>query len=465
MRILQCNAAIARILLAAAPALLLSACVSVPEPVSPNDEEAPAGMLATVERQGDRFLATLSFDHRAPIWAFQRSAVRRSDRMSWRPDSWQVLTPGVALERIGDFDALVAANGDIPTEVEIAVVPLGDDLIADYDPAIILSSGAVALYGGHFRTFPATSRDELADLGRPHGYPGEIVFLDADDGVLSGGRRVTSARDAGDAYVLFGSVELVESEHIATMLDPGLPDWLATELREFGQAALAQYEARMGQHGGPRPVFLASWAGATPGLSSLGGSVTAGMIAMRFEGSGLELANPAALDNAQNFIAHEAAHFWLGQAIAYDAREQMWITEGGADYLAIRMQQILAEETGSVEFDAQAKLAALGDECIERLGTDNLSGAASRGQHRAHYACGAQFAYAVEQAGLAHGRTYFDFVRQLIATNPDGEVGSAEWLETARVHGLSEEQAALIETLLHEGVDDPAAILAQLLAG
>ena len=63
---------------------------------------------------------------------------------------------------------------------------------------------------------------------------------------------------------------------------------------------------------------MVSWAGPTKGMVSIGGSVLPGLVTMALEGEGLAKPNDKAAQYARWFVAHEAAHFWLGQAIAYD---------------------------------------------------------------------------------------------------------------------------------------------------
>ncbi|TIX49443.1 hypothetical protein [Alteraurantiacibacter aquimixticola] len=423
-------------------------------------QEEPEPFAAEVVRDGDAWRATFHIPGKAPVWAFSRSALQRISGTSWRPDSWTVLTPGVTLERIGRFDALVAEGGAMPATVEIAFTPLAVDLVADYDPAIILSNGSLAIYTGHFGAFPVASRAELEAMPGPGSYPERVSLRDEGGEVLHRGTRYRSATLSGGGYVIFGDVEVIESEHVATILDPGLPQWLADGMGAFADEAFTFYTDRLGDHAESRPVILASWAGPTPEIISLGGSVAGNMIGMRLEGAGLVDPVPQALERAQWFVAHEGAHFWLGQTIGYRDRRDMWITEGGADLLAMRLMERQELSEGS---DMLALVDKAREDCAALLPNGGIWSADDRGDNRAYYACGMLFALAVDRAGAARGEDFFTFVTGLIAAQPEGKVGADEWLDAAADFGLSQEMLALMRVLLEEGSNDGQGAVARLL--
>ncbi|MBP8062970.1 MAG: hypothetical protein KAY29_03780 [Brevundimonas sp.] len=74
----------------------------------------PAGAsqpAVTVTRDGDNWTAAYALDRDAPVWAFFSSALVQESRRPWRLDQWRVVTPGVVLERAGNYDILRAADG------------------------------------------------------------------------------------------------------------------------------------------------------------------------------------------------------------------------------------------------------------------------------------------------------------------------------------------------------------------
>ena len=420
---------------------LLTACAARP-PLRVG-AVVPSATQVSIDRDGDGWTAHFHFAVDAPIWAFARSAVLQADETPWRPKSWDVVTPGVSLTRIGDFDAFVAGDGKVPRDVTIRFRPLGDVLITGYDPAIILSDGTLALYGGQFDAFPAQSREAVEALPEPEDYPARISLAAGGTPLIFAGRRMMRVDDVGDNYVYVGDAALVPDDPVATILDPGLPVWISTNLRAFTPSVFSAFEASMGPHKGSRPMVIASWAGTDDPGASMSGSVSSGLITMRLEGARLRDETPGVLQHVRWFIAHEAAHFWLGETVGPAARDDAWIMEGGADFLA--MQATLRADPG---YDASKFMAEARADCATALAKGPLAAARRRNDPRADYACGALFAQVVETAGKPRGEGFADFVRILIETDADRQVTPAEWLAAARAFGVSAEQAERIEALI-----------------
>jgi hypothetical protein len=202
---------------------------------------------------------------------------------------------------------------------------------------------------------------------------------------------------------------------------------------------------------------MVSWAGPTPRLTSMGGSVLPGLITMAFEGSGVLVENDALRRQALWFIAHESAHFWLGQAVTYQYSRDSWITEGGADLLAIRA-------VGAVDpaYDPHAALQSAVDDCAALTAGRGVASAEQRNEHRAYYACGALFGLIAEAA--SH-RPFAAFVRDLIEANrADRVVTRGDWLAALDRATDDPTLSADIAVLLDQGAEDPKAALAALFA-
>lgn len=434
--------------------IALLALIAAPAPAQP----AP---IATVEvvRNGDLWTADYRLSSKAPVWVFARSTLPRESNRSWRLDTVRVLTPGVTLQRLGNYDALVAADGMVPPKVRLAFTPFKLDVEASYDPAISFSDGSVALYANAFRLLPlaslalASAADKNEDTLPGVERTTRTIFVDRAGPVLAHGRRVARAvLDDGQAYVLFGKTRPLIGASMTTIFDPALPVWINTYLNREMPAILADYRSRLGPSPFSQPTLMVSWAGPTKGLVSMGGSVLPGLVTMALEGEGLAKPNDKAAAYARWFVAHEAAHFWLGQAVHYDGPAESWITEGGADLLAFR-----ATAATDKNFNAKARLSEARAECLPFLSRGGVAQAYARdGDFRAYYACGAIIALAAEQAS---GGNFSDFVKTLIARNPDRIVTRAEWLalldERAPGRGLS----AAIANLLDNPQPDPAAAI------
>lgn len=426
-------------------------------------ESVPA---VTVTRDGDVWIADYTLDRDSPVWAFFRSSLIEESRLPWRLEQWRVLTPGVVLERIGDRDVLRAADGGpVPRKVRIAFTPKSENLEADYS-VLVFTDGSVALPSAQFDVFPVVSPEAVLDV--PHdlnGFaletgPSRVTWRDENGPILFRGRRVTEATEIqAQTYVLFGQADLVESARLTTVADPQLPVWIGDAIEEFAPRTADYYLRRLGRGQTDRPTIMMSWAGPTPGRTSMGGSVLPGLIVMNFEGVGIVEPSAAVLGMARWFIGHESAHFWLGQTVRYERSRDAWITEGGADLMAIRSLKEI-----DPAWDDRRELQKEVDDCV-RLADAPVAQAAERGEHRAFYACGAVFALAAEAVQRrAAGGDWFDFLRPLIdASREDGVLTRDEWLSALDQTSGDPLLRRDVEVLLDEGSADAAGSVAAIL--
>lgn len=456
--------ALAASLLVLSAALPLAACAPVASSPAAFALQEPRVQVSVV-RDGDDWSVDYVLDRDAPAWAFFNSALLRESRQPWRPDWWTVQTPGVVIERIGNYDVLRATDGGaVPRHVRIRMRPRPGDLEAAYDPALVFSDGTVALYSEQFDLIPleaaAAARDMPRDLNgvAVPGGPAQVTWRDRAGPVLFRGERRTEVTAVeARTYVLFGDATTRQGDGVTTVVDPGLPRWLGDELAGFTPRVMGYYARRLGAAPGDAPTLMVSWTGPTEHLSSMGGSVLPGMISMSFEGEGVLNPDAEALTRAHWFIGHEGAHFWLGQAVRYEYARDMWITEGGADLMAVRALKAL-----NPAYDARAELQTEVDDCVRLTQGRSIVTAADRGEHRAHYACGAVFAMAAEGAQTARtGGDWFDFIKPLLA-QPDGVLTREEWLSA--LTGVSRDPSLRldVEQLLDQGAADPSAVVARL---
>lgn len=428
-------------------------------------EDIAPGALISVTRDGDLWTADYLLSQDAPVWAFYRSSLTNRTRVPWRPRDWQVVTPGVTLERVGDLDVLRAADGGpVPRRISLRLTPSGENLEADY-PVLKFTDGSVAMPTGAFDVFPLPSveairsSDEARAPFRRSVSNARVTWRDRAGPVLHHGRRQAEVEsDDGSTYVLFGQTEVSESERLVTVVDPELPSWVASSIQTFAPRVADYYTARLGAGKADRPTIMATWYGPTVGTTNYGGSVLPGLIVMTFEGQELLTSSATVLDENRWFIGHESAHFWLGQTVRAERSRESWMTEGGADLMAVRALQAL-----DPAFDAKPVLQAEVDDCA-RLAVRPVVEAAQRGEHRAWYACGAVFALVAEAAEKrASGGDWFDFLKPLIdAGRTEGVVTREAWLtHLTSVSGDAGLRIG-IETLLTEGAADPVATIAAL---
>ncbi len=419
-----------------------------------------------VERSGETWTAEFDFASDSPAWAFYASGLTRVGDRSWRAASWTVETPGVRLERRGHYDVLVAERGNVPRRVRIRFKPFGEDLLSNYDPALIFTDGGVALFSDQFDLFPvasAAAAEQLPlDTNQAKIAPGltRAGFRYRGGKLLHAGRRHDALTlTNGRSYVLFGGGDPVDTPDLATVVDPQLPGWLKTELVSTSGRLLAHYTARLGPRLGPKPTVMVSWAGPTPSLRSMGGSVLPGLVVMTFEGDAITTPDKVVSASAVSFIAHEAAHFWLGETIRHPGPNQAWITEGGADLLAFRATAAL-----DPTFDAKARLQRSLDGCVKGVAGKPLRTAAERNEGQAYYDCGAMFGLAAHTYSARSGGDFESFWRKLIDENRGKTVDEAIWLAQLAKAAGNDRSARLIREFLDASDPDPSIRLAALFA-
>jgi len=461
------NLTLASAALAAILPLTLAACAAT-GPAAPAvvaEADIPGADVA-VTRDGDQWTVDYTFSEDAPVWAFIRSSLLMESRQPWRPADWTVVTPGVVLERVGHLDVLRSLDGGpVPRQVRLQLAPRNHNLEADY-PVLAFTDGSVALFSGAFDVFALPSLEVARDL--PEDLNGQdiairnarITWRDRSGPVLvQGERRREAVTEDGTLYVLFGQTRMKQAERIVTVADPRLPAWISAGIEGWAPGVADYYARRLGPGQTDRPTIMASWGGPTPGLQSMGGSVLPGLIVMSFEGIGNVEASPRSQAQIRWFIGHESAHFWLGQTVRYERSRDSWITEGGADLMAVRATMAL-----DPSYDALGMLQEEVDDCAV-LAVRPIEGAAALGDHRAFYACGAVFALVAERAQFrATGGDWFDFLRPLIDANrEDGVLTRTEWLDHLDAVSGDPTLRARIETFLDTGTPDPVTALAALL--
>jgi hypothetical protein len=256
-------------------------------------------------------------------------------------------------------------------------------------------------------------------------------------------------------YVFLGPTRPVETPDAIALLDPQLPPWIRAALARSVPELLERYSDQLGKPRTGKPTLIVSWRGPTPGFVSRGGGVLFGQIVMEYEGSGLVTETPERRAEDLWFVAHEAAHFWLGQTVGYEYARDAWITEGGADLLAVRV----ISELG-LPFDWQGELNRAVEDCAGLTRRRGVESARDRNEHRAYYACGMVFGLIAEGAS---GKPFHQFVRGLVERNrDDGIVTRSEWLAALDAQARDRTLSRDILRLLERGSSDPAELIASL---
>ncbi|HYD45329.1 MAG TPA: hypothetical protein VEA79_08715 [Phenylobacterium sp.] len=429
-----------------------------------------ADVEVTVERGADgRWTADYAFHRQARAWVFTRSGIDEFARQPWRPKSVKVLTEGVRLERHGPHDVLVAER-PLRT-VRLALTPFGAPLVANYVPALTFSDGGLALYIKQFGLRPLARAEAAAALPAEIDWAEGLAAADTHVTLRTPGAKIllqgqvregVAEIDAGaDTYAYVGAAPLVQTPAVAAVIDPGLPPWIAEQLNAQLPVLLARYAERLGPSAIGRPTVFAAWAGAAHEGGSMNGGVLSGLVVMTLRGDAITEPHAGFGEMVRWFFAHEAAHFWLGQTVRYGEPGEAWITEGGADLLAIRTVKAMRPDD-----DTAGRLQKSLDGCVKLTGPgEALSGASGRGEHQAHYDCGALLLLAAEGALRRRDprADALDFWRGLIeAHRASGVVDEAAWLAAFQAASGDAALTAEVRRFVDAGVDDPAAFLAHL---
>jgi hypothetical protein len=178
---------------------------------------------------------------------------------------------------------------------------------------------------------------------------------------------------------------------------------------------------------------------------------------MTFEGDAVTRADPVVSDAGRAFIAHEAAHFWLGETVRAPGPHQAWIMEGGADLLAVRATAAL--DPG---YDPRGRLQSLLVDCLKYVTGKPLRTAIERNEGQAYYGCGAMFGLVAERYAARSGGDFSSFWRSLIAANRGKVVDQEVWLGALSRSAGNQRAEAAIRAFLDASHSDPSMALAAL---
>lgn len=221
-------------------------------------------------------------------------------------------------------------------QLNFAVARANDDFIRGfYTPFLNFSDGGVAVFVGHYI---------------PKGIKTQAGWRSSDDmeisltikaqvkanSLFSGQRNVAgykmiSGESRQYAYIGTGTLEDMGSFNI--VFDPKLPAWIRTAYSEDGAKIFQQFESKTRTHLPFKPLLLVNFNDDDVAPRFDGGAISK-QVAINFVGKGW-MENPQG--NKLSILrlwAHEAAHLWNAQYWKAEGRGAVWLTEGGANFLA-----------------------------------------------------------------------------------------------------------------------------------
>jgi hypothetical protein len=279
----------------------------------------------------------------------------------------------------------------------------------DYSQNYLFTDGSHLLFTGHFIVAESTTG--------PVDYSLRLVPAKSE-GIIVRGRYFDGAAmitDPGDdgLFAYFGALKPLQNENYIAVLDPGLPDWLASLLPEYLPRLFDFYAARLGDGLASRPsIYFSFGDGDSESTHFNGGALLDGTYQLRATGRAWNEPDSFLRSLVPASIAHESVHLWNGHVTSSDNNEgASWMHEGGAEILAWRAMREL-DYLSKDEFDS--KLGEAYDSCVGGLGGRALMSVAESGEYQLLYSCGAVIGRASDLSLQQNGSDIFVFWRRLI---------------------------------------------------
>lgn len=400
---------------------------------------------------GDVWQATWYLSRPARELRFERPA------NGFRESVFTILTPGYYIQRDGESEVL--RTDDEPARVIRTRFPAFDQqLRRDYEFFRVFSDGGVAIFTGHLVARPL--REDGAGS-----YVRDFRFEPPDGaGIIVHGKRKSGSVEltTGErgTYVYMGSVDPVASEDVISILDPGLPEWVAVQTEGILPRLFAFYRARLKARPATKPMVLFDYHDLnSPGASSGGGTLP-GLIQLSIQGAGWVEPSKGALLQLLQFAAHEAAHMWNGEIAHYPGGPDAWMHEGGADAMADRALLNLQVIDQNLFLDRQTRAL---NACRVDLEATSIRASLQEGRPRTAYTCGNMMALLTESALRPHGADLFVFWQSLIRTALDrgGEYGVTDYLRVWENLGATSADTSALRRFL-DGTSGADALIDEL---
>ena len=444
--------------------LLLAAC----SPPSDRPMES-VGLIdgtdvtATVHDIGEGlFRVEYSFATPQSAMIFSRS------RNDYRSESWHPLDPGVRLERLNGFDALIFETPTLGASFNVRARP--EIRYLEYSHFVSFSDGGLALFTGQFELLPVVAREAAlalnGDLSRWNGeQPLLGVRVQSDRPMIRRGERIRSGdveiSTGGGAFIYFGDSQLEASESYVGIMDQELPAWI----RETFPDTLAFLFSQLEQGWGfaleqPAALLFAYEGNENPGFSNKGGVLDRQLI-MQSSGQQLDQDDDYVRPYLMWFFAHEASHlFQFSRGPQLSDNRDSWIHEGAANAMANR---ILFEQTPENHAYWRYATARAWSGCIASLENGPLRGAALRGEFQAYYDCG-EFMALMTDAMLPE-LTLYDFWNEMLtdAEMSDNAYNATTYFSTLSRLGVEDDLIARLSAIVDNPTEDPGSVLLQLM--
>ncbi len=422
--------------------------------------DTPRIVLERADRDG-WWRATYRLTAPADSLRFQRLA------SFYREDVWEVVTPGWRLGREGNNQFLVA---DVATDEIVVEFPVyTEHLPKEYEFFRTFTDGSLTIYTGHLYVTtdpppPKDTEDDAEYLVRV-----ELVPKDGEHVVVRGNlvdERTTWEDPAGDGtYVYFGTIEVLETDAMIGVVDPGTPDWLVEQLNRLLPKMFEIYADGFSEPLPWKPMVLFNFEDIDKGGLSSGGGTLSGLVQMSAIGNEWHGATPQSSEQLMYLIAHEAAHLWNSQLHGYVDGGDSWMHEGSADAFG----ELALLRTGTIDAKRHAeRLTEALNLCVAGLADGALHDSGERRQFKNYYSCGHIIAvWSVAAVGGSSDLDgLFDVWRGVFALSSpdDSRYDRDSYFRALESLGVEADRIERLRAIVDEELDDPAAGMMEFLA-
>lgn len=388
--------------------------------------------------------------------ASRLSFIRNPDAS--RIERWQPNDSSFEIVSIADQEFIIKQDGSYFTQVSLLLTPTYQHLAKDYAPFSPYSDGGVLLYTGRLFACIEYCLDEINQWQFALQVPaGEHIVLNGT--VQQGDASWIDNDDGRNVYV--GPQKPLETENVIAVIDKGLPDRIKHSLDADIPKLMEYYEQGLGKLTGIKPTLFASYANVA-GHSSQGGTLPS-QIFMHWDQNNLssKVSDKTFLNNTIWFFAHEVAHLYQGDF--YGDRDESWLHEGHADWLAARALLALYPET---EGYVTHKIDRFRTHCATGLTHFPLVEAADKGRFDLYYTCGLLIHQAIDLALQQQGgNDIYDLWTAFRIQADQGDKKASDLFLSMTEKWTSPLLVARIKAILNSKLSNPEQSLTLVISG
>jgi hypothetical protein len=207
---------------------------------------------------------------------FQREAV------------WTVKTPGYKFARQGGSQILVRTeDAESASTITFEFAVDTRFILADYSFFNRFSDGGLAIYTGHYffspvgPAVPEKYKDTLVTGVEITPPPGQKIGV---YGQLADQPLKTGDLTGEGTFAYIGDGEPVVDDHMLAIVDRGMPQWVARDIRQKMPALLKYYKAAMGEASFRKPLVLLSYEPEHELVYAWDGGVRQDLVQLRLQG-------------------------------------------------------------------------------------------------------------------------------------------------------------------------------------